>query len=111
MIIAHIVKVFATRIAVFVKSLTEAMPDSMHIILHGKRKKEMTSAEHRSIDPLKGMFALVEIYMLRRLKQKNLLTPLTFTHLKMACRERCMFLNLNPGYVTLNSQVKAEMAA
>jgi hypothetical protein len=82
MIIAHIVKVFATRIAVFVKSLMEAMPGGMHIILHGKRKKEMTSAEHRSIDSLKGLFALVEIYMLRRLKQKKLSTSLTFTLLK-----------------------------
>jgi hypothetical protein len=72
----------------------------------------MTSAEHRSIDPLKGLFALVEIYMVRRLKQNNLLTPLTFTHLKkIAGRERCKFLNLNPGYFTFNSQIKAEMAA
>ena len=84
MIIAHIVKVFATRIAVFVKSLTEAMPGGLHIILYGKRKKEMAYADHRSIDPLKGLFALAELYMLRRLKQKNLLIPFTFTHLKMA---------------------------
>jgi hypothetical protein len=83
----------------------------MHIILHGKRKKEMTSAEHRSINPLKGLFALAEIYMLRILKQKNLLIPFTFAHLKMACRGRYMFLNFNPGFFTLNSQIKAEMAA
>jgi glycosyltransferase involved in cell wall biosynthesis len=91
MIIVHIVEPFAAGIAVFVKSLTEAMPDDMHIIVHGERKSEMTAAEvkksfhrqnvrfirwrsaQRSIDPLKDLFALAELYkILRRLKHKNL---------------------------------------
>lgn len=91
MIIVHIVEPFAAGIAVFVKSLTEAMPDDMHIIVHGERKSEMTAAEvkksfhrqnvrfirwrsaQRSIDPLKDLFALAELYkILRRLKRKNL---------------------------------------
>jgi hypothetical protein len=82
------------------------MTDSMLFILHEKRKKEMTSAEHRSIDPLKGLFALVEIYMLRRFDATHL-----YSSKKIAGRERCKFLNLNPGYFTLNRQIKAEMAA
>lgn len=95
MVIAHIVEPFATGIAVFVKSLTEAMPDGMHIMVHRKRRKEMAVAEKRSINPIKGLFAMAGIYtMLRRFKQKKLLTPFTSTHLKMACREECMFLNL-----------------
>ncbi|HTD93656.1 MAG TPA: glycosyltransferase [Chitinophagaceae bacterium] len=91
MIIVHIVEPFAAGIAVFVKSLTEAMPDDMHIVVHGERKKEMTASEvkkdfpsqnvrfikwrsaQRSIDPLKDLFALTELYkILRRLKNKNL---------------------------------------
>jgi hypothetical protein len=40
MIIVHIVEPFAAGIAVFVKSLTEAMPDDMHIIVHGEETQE-----------------------------------------------------------------------
>jgi glycosyltransferase involved in cell wall biosynthesis len=91
MIIVHIVEPFAAGIAVFVKSLTEAMPDDMHIIVHGERKNEMSAKEvkksfprqnarfikwrsaQRSIDPLKDLLALAELYkILRRLKRKNL---------------------------------------
>jgi glycosyltransferase involved in cell wall biosynthesis len=91
MIIVHIVEPFAAGIAVFVKSLTEAMPDDLHIIVHGERKREMSAREvkksfprqnvrfikwrsaQRSIDPLKDLFALAELYkILRRLKRKNL---------------------------------------
>lgn len=91
MIIVHIVEPFAAGIAVFVKSLTEAMPDDMHIIVHGERKSEMSAQEvkksfprqnvrfirwrsaQRSIDPLKDLFALSELYkILRRLRRKNL---------------------------------------
>src|SRR5688572_27727974 len=91
MIIVHIVEPFAAGIAVFVKSLTEAMPDDMHIVVHGERKKEMTAAAvkknfpnqnvrfikwrsaKRSIDPFKDLLALAELYkILRRLKVKNL---------------------------------------
>lgn len=91
MIIIHIVEPFAAGIAVFVKSLTEAMPDDVHIVVHGERKKEMTATEvkknfpnqnvrfikwrsaKRSIDPFKDLLALAELYkILRRLKDKNL---------------------------------------
>ena len=91
MIIVHIVEPFAAGIAVFVRSLTEAMPGDMHIVVHGERKKEMPAADvkknfptqnvrfikwhsaQRSIDPLKDLQALTELYrILKRLKQKNL---------------------------------------
>ncbi|MGZ8550381.1 MAG: glycosyltransferase [Chitinophagaceae bacterium] len=90
MIIVHIVEPFAAGIAVFVKSLTEAMPHDTHIIIHGERKKEITAAEvkkkfhnenvrfikwrsaQRAIDPLKDLMALIELYkVLRRLKAEN----------------------------------------
>lgn len=91
MIIVHIVEPFAAGIAVFVRSLTEVMPDDMHIIIHGERRNVMSAAEvkknfprqnvrflkwrsaQRSIDPVKDIFALTELYtILRRLKRKNL---------------------------------------
>lgn len=91
MIIVHIVEPFAAGIAVFVRSLTEAMPEDMHIVVHGERKKEMTAEEvkkkfpienvrfikwrsaQRSIDPFKDLMALTELYkILRRLKARGL---------------------------------------
>ncbi|HEX7905862.1 MAG TPA: glycosyltransferase [Chitinophagaceae bacterium] len=91
MIIVHIVEPFAAGIAVFVRSLTEVMPDDVHIIIHGERRNVMTAAEvkknfpkqnvrflkwrfaQRSIDPIKDFFALTELYtILRRLRRKNL---------------------------------------
>lgn len=91
MTIVHVVEPFAAGIAVFVKSLTEMMPDDMHIIVHGERKKEIAASEvkkifprknirfikwrsaQRSVHPLKDFMALGELYkMLRRLKKKNL---------------------------------------
>lgn len=79
MVIAHIVEPFATGFAVFVKSLTEAMTDGMHSMVYGKRRKEMTAAKKRSINPIKGLFALAEIYiMLRRFKQKKFVDTVHF---------------------------------
>ena len=91
MIVVHIVEPFAAGIAVFVRSLTEVMPDDVHIVIHGERKKVMTADEvkknfpkqnvrfirwrsaQRAIDPVKDIFALTELYsILRRLKRKNL---------------------------------------
>jgi len=73
MIIARIVEPFATGIAVFVKSLTEAMPDGMHIMVHGERRKEMTVAEKRSINPIKGLFAMAEIlYNAEKIQTKKI---------------------------------------
>ncbi len=91
MIVLHIVEPFASGVAVFVRSLTEAMPDDIHIIVHGERKWVMTAEEvkknfprknvrfirwrsaQRKIHPFKDISALSELYkILRRLKRKNL---------------------------------------
>lgn len=92
MTIVHVVEPFAAGIAVFVKSLTETMPDDVHIIVHGERKSEIAASEvkkifpqknirfirwrsaQRSVNPLKDLMAFSELYkILRRLKRKNLL--------------------------------------
>lgn len=89
--IVHIVEPFAAGIAVFVRSLAESMPDDVHIIIHGERKKVMPAREvkedfprknirfikwrsaQRAIDPVKDFFAFSELYtVLRRLKRKGL---------------------------------------
>lgn len=91
MIIVHIVEPFAAGVAVFVKSLTEAMPDDMHVVVHGERKKVMSASDvkknfprqnvrfikwrsaRRTIDPVRDIKALSELYtILRRLKAKKL---------------------------------------
>jgi len=91
MTIVHVVEPFAAGIAVFVKSLTETMPDDVHIIVHGERKKEIPASEvkkifpqknirfikwrsaQRSVHPLKDFMAFSELYkILRRLKKKGL---------------------------------------
>ncbi|MEJ8804054.1 glycosyltransferase [Pontibacter sp. H249] len=91
MIIVHVVEPFAAGVSVFVRSLTESMPDELHIVVHGERKKEVSAAAvkntfpknnvrfirwqsaQRSIHPLKDFLALAELYkILRRLKRKNL---------------------------------------
>lgn len=91
MTILHVVEPFAAGVAIFVKSLTEAMPHDTHIILHGERRQVMTAAEvkkifpkrnvrfirwrsaQRSIHPLKDFRALRELYsILKRLKQRGL---------------------------------------
>ncbi|MGK2864445.1 MAG: glycosyltransferase [Chitinophagaceae bacterium] len=90
--IVHIVEPFASGIAFFVKSLTEAMPDDLHIVVHGERVNEMSAANvkknfpkknvrfikwhsaQRSIDLLKDLQALTQLYhIVRRLKQKQLI--------------------------------------
>lgn len=91
MTILHVVEPFASGIAVFVKSLTETMPDDVHIIVHGERKQEIAASEvkktfpqknirfikwrsaQRAVHPLKDFLALSELYkIIRRLKKKNL---------------------------------------
>lgn len=91
MTILHVVEPFAAGIAVFVKSLTETMPDDVHIIVHGERKHEIAASEvkkifpqknirfikwrsaQRAVHPLKDFLALSELYkIIRRLKRKNL---------------------------------------
>ena len=92
MIIVHIVEPFAAGVALFVRSLTDAMPDDTHIIVHGERKKEMTAQEvkkifsnkntrflkwrsaQRSLSPVKDFSAFAELYkILKRLKKIPLL--------------------------------------
>jgi len=91
MTILHVVEPFASGIAVFVKSLTETMPDDVHIIIHGERRQEIAASEvkktfpqknirfikwrsaQRAVHPLKDFLALSELYkIIRRLKRKNL---------------------------------------
>lgn len=91
MTILHVVEPFASGIAVFVKSLTETMPDDVHIIVHGERKHEIAASEvkkifpqknirfikwrsaQRAVHPLKDFLALSELYkIIRRLKKKDL---------------------------------------
>jgi glycosyltransferase involved in cell wall biosynthesis len=111
MIVLHVVEPFAAGIAVFVRSLTESMPDDLHIVVHGERKQVMTAADvkrsfpqknvrfikwhsaQRSIHPLKDFQALSELYrIIRRLKKKNLIDVVHLHSSKsgllgrMACR-------------------------
>lgn len=91
MTIIHVVEPFASGVAVFVKLLTESMPDDLHIVIHGERRKVKLAASvkrefptanvrfirwrsvRRSIDPLKDFMALAELTtILRRLKRKGL---------------------------------------
>lgn len=91
MFILHVIEPFASGIALFVKSLTEIMPDDLHIIIHGERKKVMTAVEvkrnfpkknvrflrwrsvRRAIDPYHDLLALTELYhIFSRLKKKNM---------------------------------------
>ncbi len=91
MIILHVVEPFAAGIAVFVRSLTETMPDDTHIVVHGERKEEIAASEvkkifpkknvrfirwqsaQRSIHPLKDFYAFQELYnILKRLKRRKL---------------------------------------
>ncbi|MCW3073475.1 MAG: glycosyl transferase group 1 [Flaviaesturariibacter sp.] len=92
MVILHVVEPFAAGIAVFVRSLTEAMPNDTHIIFHGERKNVMSAKEvkslfpernvrfirwqsaQRSINPLKDLQAFNQLYrLLKRLKTKGLI--------------------------------------
>lgn len=91
MVIVHVVEPFASGVAVFVKLLTEAMPEDQHIIVHGERlsvkpanevKREFTTpnvrfirwkSACRSIHPVKDLKALGELYtILKRLKERDL---------------------------------------
>ena len=89
--IVHVVEPFAAGVALFVKSLTETMPEELHIIIHGEREHVMSAKEvkqtfpkgnvrflrwksaQRSINPFKDFLAFSELHkVLRRLKRKNL---------------------------------------
>jgi glycosyltransferase involved in cell wall biosynthesis len=111
MTIVHVVEPFASGIAVFVKYLTETMPDDLHIVIHGERRHVMSAIDvkktfsspnvrfvkwrsaQRSINPLKDFLALGELYkILRRLRNKDLVDGVHLHSSKsgllgrMACR-------------------------
>ncbi len=123
MVIVHIVEPFASGIAVFVKSLAEAMPDDTHIVVHGERKEEMTAAEvkkkfprrnvrfirwsnaQRSINPIRDFFALTELYkILRRLKARNLVDAVHLHSSKSGLLGRlaCRMAGINNVFYTPN---------
>jgi glycosyltransferase involved in cell wall biosynthesis len=89
--IVHVIEPFASGVALFVKSLTETMPEELHIVIHGERNQVMPAREvkstfpkgnvrflrwhtvQRSINPFKDLLALRELHkVLCRLKKKNL---------------------------------------
>jgi glycosyltransferase involved in cell wall biosynthesis len=89
--VVHVIEPFAAGVAVFVKSLAETMANDTHLIVHGERKDVMPAQEvkklfprenvrfvkwksaNRSINPVKDLMALHELYtILTRLRKKNL---------------------------------------
>lgn len=89
--VVHVIEPFASGVAVFVKSLTETMPDDLHIVIHGERKHVMSAREvkrtfpkenvrfirwksvQRSIHPFKDFLAFSELHhILSRLQRKGL---------------------------------------
>lgn len=123
MIIVHVVEPFAAGVAVFVKSLVETLPDDLHIVVHGERKKEITAGEvkksfpqnnvrfirwrsaQRSIHPLKDFLALGELYkILRRLKAKNLVDAVHLHSSKSGLlgRTACRFAGIDNVVYTPN---------
>ena len=123
MIIVHVVEPFAGGVAVFVRSLTETLPDDLHIVVHGERKKEMTAQEvkksfpqdnvrfirwksaQRAIHPLKDFLALGELYkILRRLKARNLVDAVHLHSSKSGLlgRTACRFAGIENVVYTPN---------
>jgi len=123
MIIVHVVEPFAAGIAVFVKYLTESMPDDLHIIIHGERKQVMCAKDvkktfpmanvrfikwrsaQRSINPLKDFLALAELYtILKRLKSRNLINGVHLHSSKSGIlgRVACRLLGLKNVFYTPN---------
>ena len=89
--VVHVIEPFASGVAFFVKSLAETMPHDTHFVVHGERKDVLSADEvkklfprenvrfvrwksvSRSINPVKDLMALRELYtILRRFKEKNL---------------------------------------
>jgi glycosyltransferase involved in cell wall biosynthesis len=123
MTIVHVVEPFASGVSVFVKYLTETMPDDLHIIIHGERKQVMSAANvkktfsspkvrfikwhsaQRSIHPLKDFLALSELYkILRRLKEKRLIDGVHLHSSKSGLLGRiaCRMLRIKNVFYTPN---------
>ena len=123
MTIVHVVEPFAAGVAVFVKYLTETMPDDMHIIVHGERRQVMPAGDvkkifpgsnvrfikwqsaQRSIDPFKDFLAFSELYkILKRLKNKNLIDSVHLHSAKSGLlgRAACRMLGIKNVFYTPN---------
>jgi glycosyltransferase involved in cell wall biosynthesis len=123
MTIVHVVEPFAAGVAVFVKYLTETLPEDLHLIIHGERK-EVASAEvvkktfsgpnvrfikwqsaQRSINPFKDFFALMELCkILKRLKNKDLVDCVHLHSAKSGLLGRiaCRILGIKNVFYTPN---------
>ena len=55
MTIIHVVEPFASGVAVFVKLLTEAMPDDQHIVIHGERQRVKPAADVKKEFPARNV--------------------------------------------------------
>jgi glycosyltransferase involved in cell wall biosynthesis len=123
MTIVHVVEPFAAGVSVFVKYLTETMPDDLHIIIHGERKQVMSAANvkktfssprvrfikwhsaQRSIHPVKDFLALSELYkILKRLKEKDLIDGVHLHSSKSGLLGRiaCRMLGIKNVFYTPN---------
>jgi len=123
MTIVHVVEPFAAGVSVFVKYLTETMPDDLHIIIHGERKQVMSAAKvkktflsprvrfikwhsaQRSIHPIKDFLALIELYrILKRLRDKDLIDGVHLHSAKSGFLGRiaCRMLGIKNVFYTPN---------
>ncbi|RYG36042.1 MAG: glycosyl transferase family 1, partial [Chitinophagaceae bacterium] len=123
MVVVHIVEPFASGVAVFVRSLTEAMPDDVHIVVHGERKEEISADDvkrnflnhnvrfikwrsaKRSIDPFKDSLAFMELCrILRRLKSKDMVDAVHLHSSKSGLLGRlaCRFVGIKNVFYTPN---------
>jgi glycosyltransferase involved in cell wall biosynthesis len=123
MTIVHVVEPFAAGVAVFVKYLTETMPDDLHIIVHGERKQVIPAVDvkkmfpdsnvrfikwqsaQRSIDPFKDFLAFAELYkILKRLRNKNLADSIHLHSAKSGLlgRTACKILGIKNVFYTPN---------
>lgn len=123
MTIVHVVEPFASGVSVFVKYLTETMPDDLHIIVHGERKQVMSAASvkktflsprvrfikwnsaQRSINPLKDILALSELYkILKRLRKRDLIDGVHLHSSKSGLLGRiaCKMLGIKNVFYTPN---------
>lgn len=123
MTVVHVVEPFAAGVSVFVKYLTEAMPDDFHIIIHGERKQVMPASQvkktfpssnvrfikwrsaQRSINPVKDVVALAELYkILKRLKEKDLVDGVHLHSSKSGLLGRiaCKMLGIKNVFYTPN---------
>ncbi len=123
MTIVHVVEPFAAGVAVFVKYLTETMPDDLHLIIHGERKQVMPAGDvkrmfpnsnvrfikwqsaQRSIHPFKDFLAFSQLYkILKRLKKRGLVDSVHLHSAKSGLlgRAACKMLSIKNVFYTPN---------